>query len=107
MTISTVIVVPETLSATCNALATQHFDAEGGELTFIQPLVTPPDLTTITHRWCAAIFSPAKRELLAQLVQQLPGVIAHDVDIDANPAAPFAFLAQNGLARPQPMFTTP
>jgi hypothetical protein len=105
---STIVIVPEQYAASSNQLALQHFDSVGGLSTFVNPLVTLPDTTTITHRWCCAPFSPEKRALLNQLAPLIPGILITDFDIDNAPGTPFEFLATNGLAPyAPPMFTQP
>lgn len=99
-TISTVVIVPAALRDAANALAAAEFDTDGGgEATFTAALVTPPG-TNITHYWCATPFSVTNRAKLNVLTNTPPfaGVtLVLDYDL-TNAAAPFAFLATNGLA---------
>lgn len=106
---STVVVIPASLQDAANALAKAEFDPAGGEFTFTAGLVTPPG-TNITHYWCATPFSTTNRAKLNVLTNTPPfaGVtLVFDYDL-TNAAAPFAFLATNGLAvyAPAP-FTAP
>lgn len=107
-TISTVVIVPAALRDAANALAEQEF--QGGPATFTAALVTPPATNTITHYWCATPFSATNRAKLNVLTNTPPfaGVtLVLDYDL-TNAAAPFAFLATNGLAvYAPPMFPAP
>lgn len=106
---STVVIVPAALRDAANALAKQEFDPAGGEATFTAALVTPPNTNTITHYWCATPFSATNRAKLNVLTNTPPFTVTLVFDYDlTNAAAPFAFLATNGLAvyAPAP-FTAP
>lgn len=110
MTNATVIIVAESVAAAANAAAKQHFDPVGGELTFASGLVMPPDLTTITHRWCADRMEPANRALLDVMITQAPfntpgTVQVFDYDADSDPEFPQAKLAKLGLAPFSPPMT--
>jgi hypothetical protein len=106
---STIVIVPAALRDAANALAKAEFDPVGGEFTFTAALVTPP-ATNVTHFWCAAPFSATNRTKLNVLTNTPPfaGVtLVLDYDL-TNGAAPFEFLATNGLAPYSPSpFQTP
>lgn len=98
---ATVIIISAAVKDAANAAAKTHFDPIGGEFTFIIPLVTPPDLTTITHYWAADRMEPANRALLNVMAAQAPfagNVQVFDYDADADPGFPHAKLAELGLA---------
>lgn len=101
MTNATVIIITAAVKDAANAAAKAHFDPVGGEFTFTNPIVTPPDLTTITHYWTADRMLPANRALLDVMAAQPPfagNVQVFDYDADANPGFPHAKLAELGLA---------
>lgn len=101
MTNATVIIVAESVVAAANAAAKTYFDPVGGELTFTAALVTPPDLATITHRWCADRMEPAHRALLTGMAAQAPfagNVQVFDYNADTDPNFPHTKLAELGLA---------
>jgi hypothetical protein len=107
--ISTVVIVPAALRDAANALAKQEFDPVGGEFTFTAALMTPP-ATNVTHYWCATPFTATNRAKLNVLTNTPPfaGVtLVLDYQL-TNGAAPFEFLATQGLAPyAPPMFTQP
>lgn len=97
----TLIIITAAIQSEANASATAHFDPVGGELTFSVQLVTPPDLATVTHYWCAAPFTSEKRTLLDVMTAQAPfagNVQVFDYDADADPTFPHVKLAELGLA---------
>ena len=97
----TIVIIPAAKQAAANALAAQAFDTDGGgELTFTVGLVTPPDMETVTHYWCAASFSASKRAMLLGLIAQLEwaDVIVADYDPATDPEFPQQLLATNNLA---------
>lgn len=98
---ATVIIVTDGVKDAANAAAKAYFDAVGGELTFTNGLVTPPDLATITHYWCADRMEPVNRALLNAMAAQAPfagNVQVFDYDADGDPGFPHAKLAELGLA---------
>ena len=98
---ATVIIISAAVKDAANAAAKTHFDPIGGEFTFIIPLVTPPDMATITHYWTADRMDPANRALLNVMTAQAPfagNVQVFDYDADTNPGFPHAKLAELGLA---------
>lgn len=98
---ATLVLITAAVQAAANAAAKQHFDPVGGEMTFTSAIVTPPDLETITHYWCAARFTPANRALLDAMAANAPfagNVEIYDYDADEAPSFPHAKLAELGLA---------
>lgn len=98
---ATVIIITASVKAAANAAAKTCFDPVGGELTFTNGLVTPPDLVTVTHYWCADRMNPANRALLNAMAAQAPfagNVQVFDYDADNDPGFPHAKLAELGLA---------
>lgn len=98
---ATLIIVTASVQAAANSAAKLHFDPVGGEHTFTNGLVTPPDLTTITHYWTADRMEPANRSLLDTMTTQAPfagNVQVFDYDADSNPGFPRAKLDELGLA---------
>ena len=96
---ATAVVVPIALKDAANAVALANFDPEGGATTFTALLSTPP-ATNVTHVWCSAVFTPTNRAKLNVLTNTAPfagNVILLDYSI-RDPAAPYAWLATNGLA---------
>lgn len=101
MSTATVIIITAAVKDAANAAAKQHFDPVGGEMTFTNGLVTMPDLTTITHYWCADRMEPANRALLNVMTAQAPfagNVQVFDYDADSDPNFPHAKLAELNLA---------
>lgn len=98
---ATLIIIDAAVQVAANAAAKAYFDPVGGELTFTNGLVTPPDLETITHYWCADRMLPENRALLDVMVATEPfagHVQVFDYDADADPGFPHAKLAELGLA---------
>lgn len=98
---ATLIIITAGVQAAANAAAKQHFDPVGGEFTFANPIVTPPDLATVTHYWTADRMEPANRALLDVMTAQHPfsgNVQVFDYDADNDPGFPHAKLAELGLA---------
>ena len=98
---ATLIIITAAVKDAANAAAKAHFDPVGGELTFANGLVTPPDLTTITHYWAADRMETANRALLDVMAAQEPfagNVQVFDYDADNDPGFPHAKLAELGLS---------
>ena len=98
---ATLIIISAAVQPAANAAAKQHFDPAGGEFTFTNPIVTPPDMTTITHYWTADRMELANRTLLDVMAAQAPfagNVQVFDYDADNDPGFPDAKLAELGLA---------
>jgi hypothetical protein len=97
----TLIIIDASVQAAANAAAKEHFDPIGGELTFTAGLVTPPDLETVTHYWCADRMQPENRALLDVMVASAPfagHVQVFDYDADTEPGFPHAKLSELGQA---------
>jgi hypothetical protein len=100
---NTLVIIPASEKETANELSAAFFDTDGGgEFTFTVGLVTPPDLETITHYWCGAVFSAEKRGQADVLAPMIPGTSLHDYDADKDPAAPDRILKELGLSRYSP-----
>ena len=98
---ATIIIITAAVQAAANAAAKTYFDPVGGEFTFTNPIVTLPDLETVTHYWTADRMEPANRALLNVMAAQAPfagNVQVFDYDADADPCFPHAKLAELGLA---------
>lgn len=97
----TLIIIDAAVKDAANAAAKAYFDPIGGEFTFTNGLVTPPDLETITHYWCADRMQPENRSLLDVMTANAPfagHVQVFDYDADSDPGFPHSKLSELGLA---------
>lgn len=97
----TLIIIDDAVQVAANAAAKAYFDPVGGELTFTDMAVTPPDMETITNYWCADRMQPANRALLDVMVATEPfsgHVQVFDYDADVAPGFPHSKLSELGLA---------
>jgi hypothetical protein len=70
------IVITKELQDTCNTLAKQNFDKQGGEKTFIAGL-SPNGSLPITHYWASFIPSKEYGIAIEQMASQLDGVVIY------------------------------
>jgi hypothetical protein len=88
-----IIVCPAAAVDAANAYCKANADPDGGEHTFTVPLVTPPDMTTVTNYWCSSVCTQEFYDSIVPVVFSMSGTL-----FDAATTTPEQVLAGMGLA---------